>query len=773
MKRHPFLISNLLLLLFIGFSFTVSGQNIESSFKLLRIELAEKVNELRASKGQKPLMFDAILQKAAENQSEYMAQNNVLTHEQELEKTATPKKRVLVYGGVAFEVVGENVLFVSPRVFPLSKKELGELAEEMFQAWKNSPKHYQNMIYGKYELGDFAFSISQSSKNIYATQVFGKKGFVVDNQISTNAFGLTEAKGDCNEQFEHFPNIVANMGNAVRIEGNRVMLYYHSVAYFKEMFKRPNDGIAIDLISKKQFPCGEDNKLDFSPIYDGVLLQPVYRDDLLNNNVALSEYRIITQVGTIPSELVGKEYLASVILIQNGKKCRYLVPGEVPSKNYDLLPVKPIVNNPENVSFVNEGIVVSEELKYDFHTNVTSAISLPYVKKYPYKVHSVSIKSYSSVEGDSAKNVLLHLGRAEYIKQHIKNNIHVDDSLIFVDAKENWEYMNFQLYCYFMEGLTEVSHDSLKKIIANNEYYLPWNKLLYDQRKASVIIKYWSSFPKNSTKIALAVMNLQTALETKNYPLANKALYELYTAKRFSKDILFESTLFDACKQYPELVTNYSALLSHVCLQDVQKTVNFLFNWMDRENQLSNDAKFNLIHIYTVVGTHLLKDWDIEAAGLANVIHPYKIQKMEGNIANDELMLNLHLTYIQYFGQINDGGNISKSFKFIASHFKKVSLNTEDDVKLCLFYNKWSMYHYTIEHLSQKFKENKINEDGVFTLAQTMSFYTEKSDEKLLKSVHRKAVELNSSRWCKWISKDYESLRMDVVKELYCQKCNR
>ena len=47
----------------------------------------------------------------------------------------------------------------------------------------------------------------------------------------------------------------------------------------------------------------------------------------------------------------------------------------------------------------------------------------------------------------------------------------------------------------------------------------------------------------------------------------------------------------------------------------------------------------------------------------------------------------------------------------------------EDDMALSLFFNNWSTYNFTIELLLKSFEEGKINEEGLFILAKTITAY--------------------------------------------------
>lgn len=759
-------------LLFICFS--GHSQLNDAERESLRSELTLLVNDLRQSKGLAPLVNDDKLRDAAQFHSEYMAKNDDLSHSERSGKYKSPKDRVIAFEGKEFEIVGENILHTIPQDFPLSKKALKHLALDMFEQWKNSPPHYANLTHSEYTFGDFGFKTQPSKKTVFATQVFGNKGVVIENQISNNAYDLTLAPTDCEDAYKNFSNIVMNLGNGISTDGQTVDSYQHSIQLFKRIFSEPNDGIAIDIVQRNQFLCGQPNQLDFSPIYDGVLLKPVFRDDLLTNNRALSEYRVITEVGKIPESMQNKDQQYSVVLIKNGQKCKYIVPVYIPSRKYDLRPIEPIVLYDSKVKLLKEGIVASQEIQYTFNTNIIKPNRYPKFNFIDLPIHSIDIKSFSSVEGDSIKNASLHIGRAKSIQNHIVSKTKTFDTIIRIESKENWDLMNFQLHYNFKEEIAILSHDSIKSIIANRSIELPWDSLLFNQRKSSATIHYLGVADTVSNFITEAEVSLRTGIATNNPELINRALYEYYHSEENDPSILFEQFVFDYCSKEPKVVANYTALLTNNCFYDIELSTKFLFHWYSQKERLSQDSKFNLLCLYTLLGNFLLENWDTPAERLSNVIHPNKINDLSANLTSNELILNLHLTFIQYFGQINDGVNISKSFDYISNFFKNNSLHPEDDVDLTLFYNKWSMYQLTENHLLPKFKSQNINEDGVFILSQVIALknqFNYVNPDQI--NINKKAIELNSQRWCNWMYRDFQLLRDIELKALYCETCNQ
>ena len=700
-----------------------------------------------------------------------MAKNDVLSHEEPDPEYASPTERIRHFGGANFEITGENVLYSTPQRFPLDKTAVTALAEEMFQSWKKSPPHYANMIGQEYVYGDFGFQVQPTKKVVYATQVFGKKGFVVTGQLSGNAFGLTQGPYKCDESFKYFYNLVLNMGNDVSMEGDVVRLYYHDIESFKKIFENDDDGIAIDLVSRNQMPCGAPNQLDVSPVHDGILLKPVFRNELLRNNEAKSDYRIITVVGKIPPQYRSRNYTPSLVLIRNGQMCKYLVSGDVPSRKYNLKPIQPILRDPGNIALVKQGIIWSQEVEYEFKTNITTSVHFPKVDQEVYPVRTIEITAFSSVEGDSSKNETLHNNRAQAIRAHLQKLTGAPDSVFQIKTAENWDMMRFQLHCFHREDLARLAPDSLKRLIGKDRS-LPWDSLFYAQRVSTATIHYSGNSDIFGAGNMATVMNLRTAVLQNNPSLANKALYLMATTDTFNRHILFEKSIFEFIKKHPETATNSAALLASVYQQNIQLTTAFLFNWMGRKNELDADATFNLLHLYTLVGNWLLDEWDVETARLANVVHPAKVNAIaNAESISNELMLNLHLTYINYYGQINDGMNISRSFDFIADYFQKRSLRPEDDTALGLFFNSWSRYDKTLSYLYPKFLKNALDEDGLFALVQTTSFYDTREYAEQLLALHEAAVAANLYRWCNWVNEDFQILRDTRIKQMYCEKC--
>lgn len=748
------------------------AQFTEDDKYLLREELIELINDLRVSKNIRTLEQDPTLLKAAENHSQYLVKKKKLSHWQVDSKLAYPAKRVEYFGGDDFVLVGENVLSSSPQKFPLNKKSISNLAQEMFDSWKNSPGHYANMIDIDYLLADLGFELDTENKIIYATHVFGKKGSRIPNQLSDNAFGLKNIQEECNDpDFRYYDNIMANLGDKIHIEGNKIIFKYHSKYFFNKIFTQNNDGIAVDIISREQLTCDGPNVLDMSSIHDGILLKPVFKPQLLSKNTAKSDYRIITQIGTIPDHLIGKELSYSIILIKNGNKCKYLSTLSNPSKALPLQPYEPKLNNPLSISLTNKGIIETQKLKYEFDRGITTPIHLPSVNNLPYNIHSVNIISYSSIEGTSNQNDILHQKRAQSIKNHITKELGINSSKIKIDARENWDKMYFQLKYYDRKDLLDKPKEYLKAFVKKDNS-LPWESLLYNQRKSIAIINYYSNHSQQVNKKQLAEMNLRLAIKNKNYPLANKALSKLYYLVSDDSGILFEESINNAIINEKELFQNAAALLSRTYKNDIYKTTEIIDKWMEYKEGINLATSENILYLYTLVSSDLINEWDLPSERLAKVIHPLRLQKWaKGKRTNPSIEINLNLTYLKYGGQINDRNISNGSFEIINDYLEPNATSHDKQKELTLFYNYWSLYNSTNEFLAPKYYNNQLDEDLIFIYLRTITSYPGENEFEDLEDIHQDAIELNTKRWCNWINNYFQLLRQHGIKRLYCQYC--
>lgn len=588
-------------------------------------------------------------------------------------------------------------------------------------------------------------------------------------QTETYEFGLKTSATECQKLLVS-ENALTAVGNSLTIENGKVILTYHNLEYIKEIFKDPKDGLAIDLLSATQFACGAPNTTNPSPVCEGTLLQPLYRAGLLSANTAKNEHRYIAEVGTVPENLVNTSLVPALIIIKNGYVCHWSSPVQIPHKTFDPIPYELQTKKESETVFLEEGVISSKQIYFDFKRNITTTTVHDPIPAYANTVHSIEITSYSSIEGDSVKNAMLHTKRAEFMKAEIlKKN---KTSSITVQAKENWEKCTIQMEMLGMETLTKYTHDSIRKLLMldkrNN-----WDSLYHAQRKSQATIYYKGKADKKNTGNFLS-MNLQTALIEKNTKLANKALDSLYRTKLFCP-LLLEENMVTKLLEFPSLVANASAVMSLSNNFQSEELIRYVRHWLLNYQVLDPLAKQNLLYLYARTCKELLNKWDVENSKLAKVLHPNRADLVLAGIQTicpSIIQLDYNIGTIEYFSQTNDYKYIKPKFDYIESYFKKQKLAQKELEELVMFYNHWGRFDLTIAALYKELDNPDFSKNNAFILAKTASagqFRKMKGMDYL--KVLKKAKELDPTSLCQWMGSTFNLLIDPKLKEYYCKEC--
>ncbi|MEP0263063.1 CAP domain-containing protein [Dokdonia sp.] len=767
------MIKKILLLFFFLSSVAMMAQLSPSHKEKLAVLITERVNEHRKIKKRQPLSRHEDLAKAAQWHSDYMVKKQRLSHEEKGNGALkTPRNRVEKYSAI-YEAIGENILYSKPIRTPINKESLKKIAIEMYRSWKNSPGHYANMISDVFDHGDLAFTYDPKSKRIYATHVFAKKGAIIPGQLSEDAFGITSSDSECVGLIGNKSNLITNMGNSVRIEGDEIILRYHDIQTVRKVISNIRDGIAIDLIAEEQLICGNSNQLDASPIYDGVLLKPIYRDVFFASNTAKSDFRLIVSLGKVPEHLRDKSLSASIVIIKSDKKCSYTIPTRIPRKDYPLRKIPPIIYTPK-IALKTTGIKEVQEVYYKFKTDATIAYRLPEIDKNTNKLYKIDIRSYASVDGNESHNKNLHKQRAQHIKGHLTGELTVPIKEWDIQTSENWELNDFQMEIMGLDDLIEQDQVTKRAYINKHSDEDVWNTFLSEQRSSKAVLYWKGSWSKEDT--LHPYYNLINALLENDTERANKALALLYKHKE-EASLLTKEFILDRLFYEEELVQNTAALLLRDIHQyKVDDIIRFVRKWLKEPELLSEDAQKNLLNLYTITTKELVDDWDTSSKRLAKVMHPRKLESFfESYTADKEvapLFLNFHMAIIDYYGQINEGEKILTSFDFITNYFENKSLSIKDDTDLALFFNNWSRYDLTLEILEKAYKAGNLDEESLFVYIKTAAGFNEDIPSKRLKELHKRAIKQNKERWCYWMRDYFQNLRFSYTKSLYCKECS-
>lgn len=744
----------------------------EKDLKRLTIETHKRINRCRNELGLSILKYDTILQKAAQNQINFNFSTKDLSHFQPDPKYKTVLNRIESAGG-KFRIADEiHHAAWYPRSDVTLHRTMAQYAEDIFSYIKIVKRDFGILTNPTYTSMGIGLIIGDStSKSINIVLVFAAEMDTIQKLFSSDTYSVKPSSVEC-QNLMISENALTTVGNSITVENGKVVLTYHNIEHIKEIFSGPNDGIAVDLLGLSQFACGIGNRTNPSPICEGFLLPPVYRDALLKSNRAQNQNRFISTIGTIPEKMKDQTLVPAIIIIKNGTACHWSSPIQIPHKTFAPIPYELQTNVEATTPFIEKGIISSKQIFFQFQRNITTTKIHDPIPAYNNSVHSIEITSYSSIEGDSAKNEVLHTKRAEFMRSEIlKKN---STSKITIEAKENWEKCLMQLEMLGKEKLSKLSHDSIRKVLLldkkNN-----WDSLYYAQRRSHATIYYIGSIDKSDTKNFLS-MNLQTALIEKNVKLANKALDSLYRTKLFCP-LLLEENIITMLMEYPSLVANACAVLSITSNFQSEQLIRYVRHWLLNSQNLDPLAKQNLIYLYARTSKQLLNKWDVETSKLAKVLHPLRAEFVLTNIQKTcptIIQLDFNIGTIEYYTQINDYKSIKPKFEYIESFFKKQTLSMKELEELILFYNHWGRFDLTLQTLYREIDNPEFSVNCAYILAKTASAGQLRKTRGIdYMKIMKRAYEKDPIQFCNWISSAFNLLTDPKLKELYCQNCGK
>lgn len=795
----PFLIFSLFL------SFSINAQTPNSivetgslSSAYLESLILEKVNAHRQEKGLSTLENDGTLAKAAANHSSYQGSVKKLTHEQKNVRLKTPSLRVANFGG-NFNLVGENVALVSFN----SSSTYATVAEDFFQAWMNSPPHYENIIAPDYKYSGIRFRFGKDPKTrqpiIYATQVFAGLKARFFSKVSPDNHGISPFNSSC-DPYKNTAHIAEVLANFIIVKKDSVYLHYHNLKHIKQYFlTSENDGFAIDIVERVQFPCEGPNLTSAVGAYQGVSLPPKYREELLVNNPMYNQNKFLAFLGVLPEGLVDN-YQLNVISIRNNCACSNSSFLEVPVNDIPLVKILPVWHTTFKVNKLDYKEEVTEvqflQGKSTLNSSETSSIT-NLIQQHQKNIQRVHIFATSSVEGSSEKNEQLGIDRAEHIKELFKKAGY-SPNIINYHTLERWDLFRQQIKGTPFAFLLQLSNTQIQdRLNTDQVLFDKIEYLLAQQRKTQITLKIsteekFIAIPDDGTQLLaeferlLEAKELEAALEVQS-----KMVYAFVNDKLDKTALL--ATKIPLEKEYIPMLSNQIAV--ELFFSDYIPHSVLVPNWGDpffSVDQAFVDKLMNLIKLseadlplqynlsaFAIKYMRYTRSSIMDAAQLYQKILGFSDAEVYGKFSTwnkteiERLKLNFHLAAADYFYQKFEYEKRGNSLKYVREHYASQNLKIDEALYLAKYFNQNYRFQWAIDLLKNSLESAPNHEDTYFTYVQTSTLLQDfnKSLEASYLEDLKKALKMNQSRWCTWMNSNYQLMHNAEFKSVYCERC--
>ncbi len=755
----------------------IDPNNLNQS--LLNSLFLKELNKYRENIHLTKLQDHSILNKAAQDQSNYMSIINELTHDQTKPSKKQPSDRVLYYLG-NFNSVGENVLFVffdeSKENTPPSNtsvKTYEDLATAMFINWKNSPPHHKNMIHADYRYSGIAITYQAKNKKIFAAQVFSGEEYHPPSFFPKD-FSMRHIKWDDTGIYKEVADMQFSISTANFIyqsPTDSTAMNYYDIREVKPILNKPFDGIMVDYVIREQFTCKSENILDFSPVYDGWTQEPVFTPELYSKNKAKSKGELDVNLSKIPPAILDKNYNANIILIKDKLAINYTIPLSVPQSNFKVLNFKPLIDVSDtkitdttfvfhftNRVYFEKGTAIP--LEDDFYEG--SLLYNNYLPK-DSKLKHVQVVGYSSIEGDSLQNSILQQKRVNYLNKLLLDQTNLSPNLISTQTTSNKKdfYRDFGKTLLLKPNLPL---SELNKIYSTNKDKIDENILALHRYTE---LNYDLELSLNNFSSLKTIEFIYEHIIELNSSAKNKLLKVILARLQKGEELSFLDPVdFRSVTNKNLLLPLYFYVSDSVKFRELYFQIKKNKNWTEKD-------RFNfVISNYKYYDTYS-KPF-IPLTELVSSINGVSNKTISDTVKN-LLWLNYYLILTHYNYDIKNVSEMKNALQNFRTYYFKFDQTLDDIIQIGLFFNCYAMFDWTFDLLKPKLDKYPKNERLWFTYLNTYTFAEYGNfDDVFLQKLISNCKKMNKPLFCKWINEDdFQLLRHPLIKTNYCNDCEK
>ncbi len=583
---------------------------------------------------------------------------------------------------------------------------------------------------------------------------------------------------ECLDKMEKMPTDVLF---GLERQGNHIIFIMNDVRWFNELIDRSSDGLAVDILSRTQFPCGQKNREANSWAYRGYLQKPVYRNELKKRSKYDKYKNIHIDMGEIPKEFEGQELEFNLLLIQSKNICRYNCFYDIKRHKWDLIDMglfsDEINETSDDLSMLlhkeMQFVVPFEKDKAVYHEEdirpIYDSLSLT-----NYNIRKIQIRAFASVEGSTERNLFLQTQRAESIVK-VLQSFQTDTIKKDVIASENWvEFLRDiekqKKYAY----LKKLSKKEIKKKLDNTALEKEMEPLLKKHRKAILFLE----------------LERKTELDASSPKLAQKLFNESLLKKDIDKALELQKLIFHNIRHHklPEdLLTKleipkkveYGLLLNNDAIfkyeQNQENVLDAIKYLKELDLLIPNNAKIKYNLCALRLEAWVSKKLDIKHQYLYNYIMKleYKIDKRLWI----RLLLNYHILLSEYeILQRNYKGK-DRALRFIYNNYRALKLSSEDILNVASYFVSYTKYQWAINLLLPEAQKVDVDEDVLFYFLNLTIVNDAITKKQFYRLIMLNAINLNRERYCELFNTQskggitFQLLGNSYLKKTYCEGC--
>jgi hypothetical protein len=596
-------------------------------------------------------------------------------------------------------------------------------------------------------------------------------------------FPNSNERGSSCSYFEQaFRNKPKETSFVIKREGNKLFFETNDEKWVKQLFKKPTDGVSVDIVSKNRYEC--DRSAESSQV-KGKLLAPVYTSEIKKGLKPFEKSTFRVAVGTIPISMLKEDLEFNILFLNENTLCKYYTIYNLASYPWDLLDMGVYL---DSLTFKNEKIVSDADqavtryktlrfvIPFEKNKSVYDASDIKplydSLRLTDFNIKTIDIKAYASVEGSAARNMELQQERGSSIARSLQT-FQSPEIETNITTSENWvEFFNDISRTKYAD-LKSLSKNEIKSRLVG-QASKDLEPILEDHRKAVVTLEldridlykdkdieelitlFNTSLKADKLAEATAIQNsLFEKVKEKNSPDALKRL-EVPNQKKYI-DFLNKNTMYSYLMDIR---------LSLIAYNDMKKLAE-----LDPKNP---KVQYNLAVLKFVLWRNNAAP--IDANQFKRQINDLNNFSIDRSLI-DRMMINYHIVSAEREMRKGNYDEKDKSVLNILSTYKRVPLTDTDYLSLAQFLTYYAQTGEAVTVLEPRARQITIDEDLLFYYLNLTMIDKRLTQTEAYRTIMLNAVNQNKERYCKLFDPSLEGgvtfqlLEDAYLKSSYCENC--
>lgn len=611
-------------------------------------------------------------------------------------------------------------------------------------------------------------------------------GFSQKKKVAKETFGIKyeplKIDKSCIKRLNALSAMPSDVDYGVFRYENMVLFCMSDKDWFSQIFDSRDDGIAVDIISRKQFECRRPNDYEQNNFVKGTMLKPMFLKDMKKNSIAIPNFEVVVPIAELPAELAKEEDLEfNLMVIKNDMLCHYMRFYDLPGSKLQLLQMDLFMDTLSNskgaehitTSKKLEFIIPFEKNKYEYKPldlqPVSDSLRLNY-----YNIKSLSVRSYSSVEGPEEKNIELQKKRAESILASLQSfqQLKIVNEIA---ASENWvEFLNDisgTKYATFKSlSKEEIKAELVKKNVSDElEPILSKHRkgvLFLELEKKSRYVDASEEEIKKHFQEAITKNNINTAWEIQ------QAIFQNIESKVYDPRLVKDLEIPEKA-EYGSLLMNNLVFTTN---QDEASEMSALTDFQ-RLNDLTPNNPFIKYNI-CVVELKLFSQNEliVERRKMLQDIKALEKLSIDKRLIR-RLTINYHIILAEYLQREKQYAEKDKSLGYVNMNYKSTNYKDEDLLRLAQYFVAFRKTEWSLKIIEGRANKIDVSEDLLYYYLNITISDSKYTSKESYRSILLNAYNLNPERFCSMFGTAYKGgisfqlLDDKYLKKNYCESC--